>query len=194
MYVSSDKRPYDFLEVDHLGNESVKRRIPDATIGLRSYDNFFLKRGYTCDVKDCTQDHSRIQPDKRLSEKRLLDMMYNPECGLVIDGVWGKTELLFPFAVYEAKKRAMSYEQAENQIYHACQTYLAMLDDLARNPSDVSEYQTDTSSRYQIFAFTSCGSYWQVFAAYNLLDDCVSNSIQADVEGQQVAWLIVFVR
>lgn len=71
----------------------------------------------------------------------------------------------------------MSYEEAEDQIYHACQTYLAMLDDLAHDPSDVSKYQTDTSSSYQIFAFTSCGSYWQIFAAFNLLDDYVSNTI-----------------
>jgi hypothetical protein len=101
-------------------------------------------------------------------------MMYDAECGLVVDGVWGKTDIVFPFAVYEAKKRAGSYEQAEDQIYHACKTYLAMLDDLARNPNNVAEYQTKESSQYQIFALTSCGSEWQVFLAWNWSDDCVS--------------------
>ncbi|KAH6887635.1 hypothetical protein B0T10DRAFT_461073 [Thelonectria olida] len=53
--------------------------------------------------------------------------------------------------------------------------YLAMLDDLARNPDNVAEYQAEESERYQIFAFTSCGSYWQVSVALNLLNDCIHN-------------------
>ena len=91
-----------------------------------------------------------------------------------VDGVWGETELLFPFAVYEAKKKELHYQQAEDQIYHACRTYLAMLDDLARNPNNVAEYQTEESSKYQLFAFASCGAYWQVFVVWNMLHDCVS--------------------
>lgn len=137
-------------------------RIPDATLGLRAYDDYDLKRGYVCEVPDCKEDHSSKQPDKRLSQDRLKAMMHNHECALVVDGVWGKTDLIFPFAVYEAKKRPTSYEAAENQIYHACKTYLAMLDDLARNPDEVDEYQTEESDKYQLFAFTSCGSYWEV--------------------------------
>ena len=100
-------------------------------------------------------------------------MMNNGDCGLVVDGVWGKTDLVFPFAVYEAKKRASSYKDAEEQTYHACKTYLAMLDDLARNPDNVAEYQTAGSSKYQLFAFTSCGSYWEVYVAWNFLNKCV---------------------
>jgi hypothetical protein len=143
-------------------------------MGLKSYDAYDLNRGYKCEVVDCKEDHSTKQPDKRLSEQWLRDMMQNPECGLIVDGVWGKTDLLFPFAVYEAKKRATSYSAAEDQIYHACRTYLAMLDDLARNPNNPSEYQTQDSDKYQLFAFASCGSYWQVFTAWNFLNDCVS--------------------
>lgn len=152
----------------------MKKRIPDATIGLKSYDDYFLKRGYVCSATDCEEDHSSMQPDKRLSERKLQAMMHDHNCGLVVDGVWGKTDLLFPFAVYEAKKKATYYQQAEEQIYHACRTYLAMLDDLARDPNNINEYQTEESSRYQMFAFTSCGSYWQVFVAWNMLDSCVS--------------------
>ncbi len=180
---SRDKRPYEFLETDESGRHTVKQRIPDATIGLKSYDDYFLKRGYVCSVPDCKEDHSTKQPDKRLSERALQAMMYDRECGLVVDGVWGKTDLLFPFAVYEAKKRAKHYEQAESQIYHACRTYLAMMDDLARNPDNVAEYQTEESSKYQLFAFASCGSYWQVFAAWNMLNDCVSDPNKARVHG-----------
>ncbi|KAL6693215.1 hypothetical protein J3F84DRAFT_401105 [Trichoderma pleuroticola] len=148
-----------------------------------SYDDFFLQRGYICSAPDCKDDHATMQPDKRLSDHDLRSMMCDPECGLIVDGTWGKTELLFPFAVYEAKKRATNYGQAEDQIYHACRTYLAMLDDLARNPDNVAEYQTEESSKYQLFAFTSCGSYWQVFMAWNMLHDCMVETIwEGDVK------------
>lgn len=143
-------------------------------MGLKSYDDYFLKRGYLCADPDCNHDHSAKEPDERLSEDLLSSMMMNPKCGLVVDGIWGKTDLIFPFAVYEAKKLASSYADAEGQVYHACRTYLAMLDDLARNPDNLSEYQSEGSNRYQLFAFTSCGSYWQVFVSWNFLNDCVS--------------------
>ncbi|KAL2129959.1 hypothetical protein VTI74DRAFT_7064 [Chaetomium olivicolor] len=157
---------------DDGGQETVKTRVPDATFGLKTYDSYDLKGGYVCEVPDCKIDQSGQQPDKRLSKDRLHAMMYDAECGLVVDGVWGKTDIVFPFAVYEAKKRAGSYKPAEDQIYHACKTYSAMLDDLARNPNNVAEYQTKESSQYQMFAFTPCGSYWEVFLAWNWLDDC----------------------
>ena len=100
--------------------------------------------------------------------------MHNRECGLIVDGIWGESNLIFPFAVYEAKKCAATWEQAEGQIHHACQTYLAMLDDLARDPTDVARYQSERSPRYQLFAFTSCGSYWKVYIAWHIEDGCVS--------------------
>jgi hypothetical protein len=53
-----------------------------------------------------------------------------------------------------------------------------MLDDLARNPNNVTEYQTEESSKYQLFAFASCGSYWQVFMAWKMLDNCMSYPCQ----------------
>ncbi|PKK40972.1 hypothetical protein CI102_15222, partial [Trichoderma harzianum] len=178
-----DKRPYEFLDVDKAGKKTVKKRIPDATFGLRSYDDFFLKRGYICDTPDCKEDHTTMQPDKRLLDGDLQSMMHDPQCGLIVDGVWGKTELLFPFAVYEAKKRAINSTQAEDQIHHACRTYLAMLDDLVRNPDNVAEYQTEESSKYQLFAFTSCGSYWQVFVSWNMRNDCMVETIwEGDVK------------
>ncbi|KAK4145487.1 uncharacterized protein C8A04DRAFT_10624, partial [Dichotomopilus funicola] len=174
-----DKRPYEYVEKDDSGQITVKTRIPDGTLGLRAYDDYDLKRGYPCTVPACKEDHSTKKPDQRLSEDRLRAMMLNPECALIVDGVWGKTDLVFPFAVYEAKKGASSYEieAAESQIHHACQTYLAMLDDLARNPDNVAEYQTTESSKYQLFAFTSCGSYWEVYVAWKFLDDCFVETI-----------------
>lgn len=190
--LTMDKRPYEYLHKDDSGRGTVKTRIPDATFGLKSYDDYDLKRGYICEAPDCKEDHSSMQPDERLSQNRLRSMMYNPECGLVVDGVWGSTGLVFPFAVYEAKKRATSFEEAENQIYHACKTYLAMLDDLVRDPNNVAEYQANESSRYQLFAFTSCGSYWQVFVAWNFLDSCFVETLwEGDVKNFRDAFDLI---
>ncbi|KAI1853511.1 hypothetical protein JX265_004159 [Neoarthrinium moseri] len=137
-------------------------------MGLMTYDKYFLKRGYICSVPDCEDDHSLMQPDKRLSQRDLTAMMHDHNCGLVVDGLWGRADLVFPFAVYEAKKRASSFPEAEEQVYDACKMYLAMLDDLARNPDNVAKYQTEESSKHQLFAFVSCGSDWQVFIAWNM--------------------------
>ncbi|KAI1120973.1 hypothetical protein F5Y10DRAFT_257328 [Nemania abortiva] len=172
-----DKRPYEYVQKDEKGTPVVKHRIPDATMGLRPYDDYILKHGYRCTVPDCKVDHSSMQADKRLSRDSLRDMMHDGTCGLIVDGVWGEANLVFPFAVYEAKKRASSYEAAKEQVYHACTTYLAMLDDLARDPNDVSQYQTSESSKYQIFAFTSSGPYWQVFVVWNQWNQCYIETI-----------------
>jgi hypothetical protein len=53
-----------------------------------------------------------------------------------------------------------------------------MLDDLARDPDNVAKYQTEDSSRSQIFAFTSCGFWWEVYLAWNFLGNCVSRKQQ----------------
>ncbi|KIW14799.1 hypothetical protein PV08_07584 [Exophiala spinifera] len=171
-----DKRPYEFIVKDEHDNVSVEQRIPDATMGLRSYDDFDITHGFNCHVTDCTEDHSGMQPDRTLLQDRLVAQMINHEGGLIVDGVWGKTDILFPFAVYEAKKGA-TIEQARDQIYHACRVYLAMLDDLARNPANVSEYQSRESKKYQLFAFLSCGAYWEVFVAWHFLNECFVETI-----------------
>ncbi|KAJ6783575.1 hypothetical protein PWT90_06792 [Aphanocladium album] len=146
-----------------LMRQARQEEDPDATIGLKSYDEFFLKRGYICSVPDCEEDHDNMQPDERLSEDKLQAMMRNPNCGLV----------------------ANDYEHAESQVFHACMTYLAMLDDLVRNPDSVTEYQTRESSKYQLFAFVSCGAYWQVFVAWNMLGACTVETIW---EGNVMEW------
>ncbi|KAJ9145312.1 hypothetical protein NKR23_g5288 [Pleurostoma richardsiae] len=172
-----DKRHYEFVEKDKKGRRTVRTRIPDATLGLKTYDDYELKRGHVYEAKDRKEDSSSRQPDERLSKVLLRTMMDAPDRGLIVDGMWGKTDIIFPFAVYEAKRQFKDYQAAENQIYHACKTYLAMLDDLARDPNNVAEYQTEESSQYQLFAFTSCGPYWEVYIAWNFLDSCTVESI-----------------
>ncbi|SCV30783.1 uncharacterized protein FFB14_03223 [Fusarium fujikuroi] len=104
-------------------------------------------------------------------------MMENPDCGLVIDSIWGETQIIFPFTIYEAKKQVSSTRDAVQQISHACRAYPAILDDLARNPNDVSKYQDEPNDRYQIFTFTSCKANWEVFTAWNFYGECLIEEI-----------------
>ena len=143
-------------------------------MGLRTYDDWDMEHGYTCDVSGCKVNHDSMQPHEALLRDRLVHQMEMHDCGLIVDGIWGEANLVFPFAVYEAKKRATTWEQAEDQVYHAFRTYLAMMDDLARKPTDCSEYQFTESEHYQLFGFTSCGSYWKVYIAWHFMSRCVS--------------------
>jgi len=47
-----------------------------------------------------------------------------------------------------------------------------MLDDLARNPQDVTRYQTVESDQFQIFGFVSAGPLWKVYVAYARGETC----------------------
>jgi hypothetical protein len=174
--IISDKRPYEFFEIDEQGEKSIKHRIPDATMGLRSNDDFDMVHSFPCHVRDCDEDHTSMQPHRALYQDRLVAQMSNQECGLIVDGIWGRTDILFPFAVYEAKKRAASYESAQEQVYHSCRAYLAMLDDLVRDPANPSQYQSKDSGNYQLFAFISCSIYWEVYVAWPFLGACVGLS------------------
>ncbi|KAH8648176.1 hypothetical protein BGZ60DRAFT_437732 [Tricladium varicosporioides] len=168
-----DKRPYQFVERDEDGgNVSVKKRIPDATLGLRAYSESQLKKGFECTAEGCTIDHSIMNPHEALSQQKLLNMTNQRQSGLVVDGVWGKADIIFPWAIYEAKKTHAGMQKAEDQIYHACKTYLAMLDDLARDPEDVTQYQSEESKRFQMFCFTSSGPLWGVYVVYPFIGSC----------------------
>lgn len=164
-----DKRPYEFIDHDAHGNKLVKRRIPDATMGLRTYSDLDLDHGYRI-------NHDGTRPHKSLMGYRIHAQMEDEERGLIVDGIWGESNLIFPFAVYEAKKHASTLEQAKEQIYHAFRVYLAMLDDVARDPLDITQYQSEESTCYQLFGFISCGSYWEVYVAYNRYGQCVSDT------------------
>ncbi|KAL5087798.1 hypothetical protein Trisim1_007453 [Trichoderma cf. simile WF8] len=167
-----DKRKYKFVEEDADKKKIVKARIPDATFGLTTYDPraLYVSRDFLAAGHQA--DYSNKQPDDRLSQHRLKSMTNNTSCSLVVDGVWGDADLVFPFAVYEAKKRTTDHQEAKQQIQHACQIYLSMLDDLARNPDNVAEYQSIKSPHSQMFAFASHGSQWAVYVAWTSKETC----------------------
>lgn len=121
-------------------------------MGLRIYRDDYLKRSFKCSISECKEDNSIQQLVYTLSKEDLHAMMHNSKCRLVVDGLWGATDLVFPFPVYKAKKKPISLKAAYNQVYHAYKAYLAMLDDLARNPDNVAEHQIEESTKYQMFA------------------------------------------
>ncbi|KAL4882717.1 hypothetical protein BJY04DRAFT_217207 [Aspergillus karnatakaensis] len=80
---------------------------------------------------------------------------------LTVDGKWGESIILFPFAL----KLAVN-------------AYLGMLDRLVRQPGGEGEYQSADSSVFPIFGLTSSGSQWCVYVAY--LPNCVKEGLGDD--------------
>jgi hypothetical protein len=129
-------------------------RIPDATFGLATFS------GSVGDPSVQTDD---------LSRKRLERLLLHPKCGLLSDPKWGETDLVFPFAVYEAKGWSGDCREARRQACQAAACYLDMLDELARTPGPVESakpYQTNASHQYQVFALTSFGAHWHLLVGY----------------------------
>jgi hypothetical protein len=76
-------------------------------------------------------------------------------CGFVVDSKWWHIILILPWGVYEAKKKEVDHEAAEEQVIEAPKVYLGMLDNLACNTRKLEEYQFVDSRKYQIFCFAS---------------------------------------
>jgi hypothetical protein len=136
------------------GDSAVVNRIPDATFGLATFS-------------DSTSD-SPFQADE-LSRDRLERLLLHRKCGLLCDPKWGETDLVFPFAVYEAKGWSGDCREARRQACQGGACYLDMLDNLARTPGPVGSakvYQTTRSHKYQVFALTSFGAYWHLLVGY----------------------------
>ena len=141
------------------GKSSVVTRIPDATFGLATFS----------DDRPWGRDGgSQVQRDE-LSQERLERLLLHRKCGLLSDPKWGATDLVFPFAAYEAKGWSGDCREARRQASQAGACYLDMLDDLARTPGPVGSakvYQTTTSHQYQVFVLTSFGAHWHLLVGY----------------------------
>jgi hypothetical protein len=136
------------------GESTIIQRTPDATFGLTTFSE------YESDLSVCANELRRTRLEKLLLHRK---------CGLLADPKWGETDLVFPFAVYEAKGWSGDCREARRQACLAGATYLDMLDDLARKPGPVSStkpYQTTASHHYQVFALTSFGAHWHLLVGY----------------------------
>jgi hypothetical protein len=199
-----EKRPYEFLSSTLDGEELTVVRTPDQTFGLATYWNdiseaYLSKDRHTYKMR-CMDKYARDLQlynkesgfHESLSKNRLDNLTHDsrPGTGLVLDGKWGENGLIFPWAVYEAKKADNSDKPAQRQVFQATQIYLGMLDDLARKPEDTDEYQSEqSSSLYQLFLFTSCGPKFTVRTAYNSLNRCMVDTIwTGDVRDEEAAF------
>ncbi|KAH0534170.1 hypothetical protein FGG08_007239 [Glutinoglossum americanum] len=136
------------------GESIVTKRTPDAVFGLTT----FSKR----------ESDLPVWADE-LRRDRLEKLLLYRKCGLLVDPKWGETDLVFPFAVYEAKGWSGDCREARRQACLAGATYLDMLNDLCRTPGPVGltkPYQTATSHRYQVFALTSFSAHWHLLVGH----------------------------
>ena len=155
-YLDMDKREYSaHLAETHptlctlTGKRTLVKRTPDVTFALSTYkkDDWFPSHNYV------------------FREDRLQRLLLHPKIGLIADPKWGHTNMVFPWAVYEAKGWSGDYKEARRQACAGAARYLKTLDHLARVPGPPStsmRYQTETSLDFQVFAFTSFGSHWHV--------------------------------
>ncbi|KAI9813027.1 MAG: hypothetical protein M1832_006418 [Thelocarpon impressellum] len=140
------------------GQRKFVRRIPDATFGLSTY-------------RPQTTTRVRKQPINSLAlhQDRLERLALHPRCGLISDPKWGEANLVFPWAVYEAKGWNGDYREARRQACSAGARFLHILDHLARVPGLSGAeriYQTPSSHEFQVFALTSFGAHWHVLVGF----------------------------
>lgn len=136
------------------GETKLVQRTPDATFGLATFSSAKQTRSIYAD---------------ELRRDRLEKLLLHRKCGLISDPDWGEIDLVFPFAVYEAKGWSGDCREARRQACTAAATYLDMLDNLGRKPGPLDSakpYQTTTSHQYQVFALTSFGSHWHILVGY----------------------------
>lgn len=147
------------------------KRIPDITCGLTSY--------ILSDPNDEGVDGRERRMREALHTGSLLRFIciFNGH-SLIIDGKWGECTILFPFAVYEAKKDENSKMGVTIQLKLAFNAYLGMLDRLARQPGKMEEYQSSQSTAFPIFGFTSNGRDWRMYVGY--LPNCAREDAIVD--------------
>lgn len=147
------------------GNSKKVYRTPDATFGLATFK---------------PKDYQNALACYELDHDRLHALMLHPSCGLVSDPQLGNANMVFPFAVYEAKGWSGDAREARHQACSAAAVYLDMLHDLGTSPEarvlvpelkkkipDFCEplYQED-GYKAQVFAMTSFGAHWHILVGY----------------------------
>ncbi|KAE8313544.1 hypothetical protein BDV41DRAFT_536195 [Aspergillus transmontanensis] len=175
-----DKREYNYkatvLDPQHMKNGQdayMGKRIPDITFGLSSY--------FCADPEDEGVDGRERRIRRSLQKTSLISSIWAfDEPSLIADGKWGGHTILFPFAVYEAKKDRNSETEVKVQLKLAFNTYLQMLDKLVRQPGMTDKYQSPRVPVFPMFGLTSSGSTWRMYVAY--LPHCFKGDTDAEVD------------
>jgi hypothetical protein len=137
------------------GNSNLVKRIPDASFGLATF-----RPGH---------DQNPVA-SYELDATRLQTLTLHRQCGLLTDPQRGMSDMVFPFAVYEAKGWSGDPRDARRQACAAGAAYLDMQDALARIPGSFEaagcDYQFANSQNSQVFALTSFGAHWHIMVGY----------------------------
>ncbi|KAI6365431.1 hypothetical protein MCOR25_005358 [Pyricularia grisea] len=174
--IAADKREYRETRIHRIkGKPTFIRCVPDATFGLSTFSEN-RKLDYKCYNNDRypfieVSDYDKDFATRELDKTRLEALAIHRKCGLLADPSWGEADLVFPFAVYEAKSSNATCGQADFQVEKATLVYLRMLDHLARKPGakalhEENLYQTLDSGSFQTFTLTSIGPEWSVMVGY----------------------------
>lgn len=134
------------------GEPKLATRIPDLTIGLARPD-------------------WETGADSLLHPATLERIMLHRDSGLISDPSCDETpNIIFPFAVYEAKGYKGDPRKARHQATEAGAAYLDLLDALSREPDKAGglslPHQTEQSNCAQVFALTSFGPHWHIMVGY----------------------------
>jgi hypothetical protein len=70
-------------------------------------------------------------------------LLVHRHCGLISDPRWGDANLVFPFAVYEAKGWDGDPREARQQACSAGAAYLDMLEGLSKHPRKIWDGRSD---------------------------------------------------
>ncbi|KAK4234590.1 hypothetical protein C8A03DRAFT_47120 [Achaetomium macrosporum] len=128
------------------GKTKLLVRKPDATFGLTTFQPRDYQRSA---VANWDPDHDRLEA-----------LLVHRHCGLISDPRWGDANLVFPFAVYEAKGWDGDPREARQQACSAGAVYLDMLERLSKHPGNIRDGRSDAdqtvgSRNTQVFVFTS---------------------------------------
>lgn len=98
-------------------------------------------------------------------------LLVHRQCGIISDPRWGDANLVFPFAVYEAKGWDGDPREARQQACSAAAVYLDMLQRLSKQPGNPWDGKSDAdqtpgSRNTQVFVFTSFGAHWHILVGY----------------------------
>lgn len=176
---SRDKHRVDFLEEKHLGSIThleheidlgkhpvLSTCTPDCTFGLATAGEDESEDENDDNIQ---QENNRILTSGDFLNARCLrDLSLNWKTGLISDPKIMNFDLAFPWAVYEAKKSLAG--NVEMQIERASEIYLRMLHDLALFPGraeDFRPFQSEESSQFKMFSWTSEGPLWKMFISYH---------------------------
>jgi hypothetical protein len=165
-----DKTPYQYKYTDPVTLKvSIRKRYPDITFGLATSWNAAVQHQIKHKNGDIACDQHHIEAHASLTKERIHKQLFHRRCGLVVDPRWGSVDLIFPWAIFEAKKASVPLEDAELQLYEGASIYLAILDDLARDPKSPDRYQEIKGNGPQLFGFASSGRLLWIYTAFDFL-------------------------